>query len=82
MDNKSKPVLRMVLARNLRLQRFLRGWSQEHLAEVAGLHRTYVSIIERGQCSVSIDNLDKLARALEVPLASLLAERMQQVERI
>lgn len=74
MDYQRTSTLRMVLGKNLKIQRFLRGWSQEHLAEAAGLHRTYISIIERGHCSVSIDNLAKLARALEVPLNSLLAD--------
>jgi len=44
---------RLALAQKLRFLRFTRGWSQEVLAELAGLHRTYISQIERGQVSAA-----------------------------
>ncbi len=47
------------------------GISQEELAGRAGLHRTYVSDIERGTRNVSLENIDKLARALKVSVATL-----------
>jgi transcriptional regulator with XRE-family HTH domain len=46
--------------------------SQEKLAELSGLHRTYVSSVERGLRNVSLLNIDKLARALGVSLADLM----------
>ncbi|MBN8628653.1 MAG: helix-turn-helix transcriptional regulator [Planctomycetes bacterium] len=46
--------------------------SQERLAELAGLHRTYVSSLERGERNVSLLNIEKLALALDVPLARLM----------
>jgi CheY-like chemotaxis protein/DNA-binding XRE family transcriptional regulator len=49
------------------------GISQEELAERAGLHRTYVCDVERGARNVSLESIDKLARALEIPITSLLA---------
>ena len=64
--------IRTTLAQKLRFLRFTRGWSQEVLAELAGLHRTYISQIERGQVNVSVDNLEKLADALELPVPELL----------
>jgi transcriptional regulator with XRE-family HTH domain len=64
--------LRDVLARNVRLLRAERGVSQEALAHEAGMNRTYVSDIERGTRNVSIDNLSRLAKALGVPVWSLL----------
>ena len=66
---------RAVLARRLRVLRFVRGWSQETLAEVSGLHRTYVSAIERGRCNLSLTSMTKLADALGVTLVELLDSR-------
>src|SRR5215468_9020106 len=50
------------------------GISQEELAGRAGLHRTYVADIERGARNVSLENIDKLAAALEVSVATLFSE--------
>lgn len=49
------------------------GLSQEGLADLAGMHRTYVGDIERGLRNPSYRNLAKLAAALEVPLSELVA---------
>jgi transcriptional regulator with XRE-family HTH domain len=49
-----------------------RAWSQEQLAEHAGLNRSYVGEIERGSAIASIVTVDKLARALGVPISGLL----------
>ena len=43
------------------------------LAELAGLHRNYVSSVERGERNISLLNIDKLAKALDVPAGQLLA---------
>lgn len=56
--------------REVRLQKG--GVSQEKLAELAGLHRTYVSSVERGERNISIVNIEKLANALGVTLAVLM----------
>jgi transcriptional regulator with XRE-family HTH domain len=50
-----------------------RGWSQEELADRAGLHRTYVGSIERGEQNLSLVNIEKLAATLGVSLAELFA---------
>lgn len=52
--------------------RTAKGYSQEQLAAFAGLDRTYISGIERGQRNISLMNLVKLAKALEVPAKQLL----------
>lgn len=55
------------------------GLSQEGLADLAGMHRTYVSEIERGLRNPSFRNLFKLAKALEVPLSELVAQAERSV---
>lgn len=65
---------RKVFAKRLRQLRQVRGLSQEALADLAGLHRTYVGSVERGERNVSIDNMERLARALEVDIAELLRD--------
>jgi len=49
-----------------------RGWSQEDLAFESELHRTFIAHVERGKRNISIDNLEKLAKALGVKLYELL----------
>lgn len=58
------------------LLRFSEGLelSQEAFAEKLGFHRTYISSVERGQRDVSVDNLDKIAKALKIKASALLDE--------
>lgn len=63
---------RNLLAQKLRVLRMMRNWSQEQLAEASGLHRTYISLIERSECNVSLDNLEKIADAFGLSLPELL----------
>ena len=71
---KKPTTARARLAFHLRARRKQVGLSQEVLADMAGLHRTYVGGIERGERNVSIDNIEKLARALDADVADLLAK--------
>jgi transcriptional regulator with XRE-family HTH domain len=63
--------------RKLRLQL---GLSQEQLAERADLHRTYIAGIERGGRNITLRSLEKLAKALGVPVASLLTDAAETVD--
>ncbi|HXE55895.1 MAG TPA: helix-turn-helix transcriptional regulator [Tepidisphaeraceae bacterium] len=64
---------REVFAANLKRVRLSAGLSQEKLAARARLHPNYVGSVERSERNVSIDNVEKLARALGVPIAQLLS---------
>ena len=68
---KARQSLRSVFGRNLHRIRLAQNLSQEKLAELAGLHRTYVGSVERGERNVSIDAIASFAKALKVPIAEL-----------
>lgn len=72
---KSPPSARQILAANLIRLRKERGWTQEALAFECGLHRTYIGDIERHARNVTIDNIEKLAIALEIEPWALLKSR-------
>ena len=61
-----------MFARNLRALRQAKGISQEELAHLAGIDRTYVSALERCVYNASIDVVDRLANVLGVEAAELL----------
>jgi len=63
---------RQTFAENLRTARLASGLSQEALADLSGLHRTYVGSVERGERNISIDNMECLADALGVRLSTLI----------
>lgn len=64
--------LREVLATNLKRYRLAAGLSQEELAHRAHLDRTYVSSLERGRYSASIDKIESLSVALGIEASELL----------
>lgn len=64
--------IRKRLGMNVRRLREAKGWSQEAFAEEAGIHRTYVSDIERGARNPTILVIEKLAAPLDVEAARLL----------
>lgn len=64
--------LQAIIAENVRVLRLGKGISQEELAEIAGYHRTYVGMIERGERNISIATLEALAGSLGVEPQRLL----------
>jgi transcriptional regulator with XRE-family HTH domain len=57
---------------NVRQERLKKGLSQEEFAELVGLHRTYIGMVERGEKNITIKNIEKIAKALEIPLNELM----------
>ncbi len=70
----SRQTLREVLSTNMKTYRSAADLSQEQLADLCELHRTYISDIERCNRNVSIDNIEKIANALNVSPSDLLKE--------
>ncbi len=64
--------LRRILAQNLRRLRRERGLTQEALADLAGVNRNYVGLLEREENAASVDVLDQLAAAFEIDPIELL----------
>ena len=57
---------------NIRKVRTSKNISQEALADLAGLHRTYIGMIERAERNITLINIEKLAKALAVDITNLL----------
>lgn len=60
------------LGLNIRRLREAKGWSQEDYADRAGIHRTYVSDIERGRRNPTVTVVEKLAGPFDIPPGDLL----------
>lgn len=69
----SSSAVLVALGRAVRALRVERGFSQERLAEESGIHPRYLSDVERGRRNIGMVNVDRLARALSVDLATLMA---------
>ena len=66
--------IRIRFGRRLRQLRTAAGVSQEKLGELAGLHRTFVSMVERGERNVTIATVEKLAGGLNCRMADLMPD--------
>ena len=64
---------RELLAVNIIRLRAQRGWSQDALALEAGLHRTFIAHVERHKRNISLDNVERIALALQVPIRDLFS---------
>jgi transcriptional regulator, pvuIIC family protein len=69
-----------VFADNLRKYRKEKGLSQEKFAEMTGLHRTYISTIERKKRSIALENVQKIADALEIDTYLLFISNDENLE--
>ncbi len=70
---------RIIIAKNLRKYRLKNNLSQEAIADLAGLHRTYIGSVERGERNISIDNIEKLAKSLNCSVVDLLEDDLEDL---
>jgi transcriptional regulator with XRE-family HTH domain len=68
------------VGRVIRRHREDAGLSQEELAERSGLHRTYISLVERGRRNITVDALTQIAEALEIYPSRLIADAEKEPE--
>jgi CheY-like chemotaxis protein len=76
----SRSDVKVIFGKAVKRQRSELGISQEELADRAGLHRTYISDIERGARNVSLESIRKLAQALELSVATLFSRAGNGIE--
>ncbi len=67
-----------VFAENIKRLRLAKGISQEALADLAGLHRTYIGAVERGERNITLINANRIAEALGAKLSDCLKERNER----
>mgnify|MGYP001794410558 CR=1 FL=1 len=63
-----------IVGENIRGFRNAKGWSQEKLGTRSKLHYNYLGTVERGEKSISVDNLGLIAKALGVPITRFFEE--------
>jgi transcriptional regulator with XRE-family HTH domain len=56
----------------IRKERLKRGYSQEDFAELVGVHRTYIGMIERAEKNITLRSIEKIAKALNVSISKLI----------
>ncbi|SFU70665.1 Helix-turn-helix [Nitrosomonas eutropha] len=66
--------IQLLFGQNVRLAREKKGWSQDRLSDESGLHRTYISGIERGVRNPTIEIVQQVAVALDVDIQELFAD--------
>ena len=61
------------LGKRIREERMERNLSQEQLAELADVHRTYIGMVERGEKNITLLNIERIAKALKLSVSELLS---------
>lgn len=73
--NDVRTARRRAFGDEIRAQRKAQGLSQEQLADLAGMHRTYIGSVERGERNLSLDSIYALASALRIHVSELFPRR-------
>ena len=66
--------IQQILGSNIKRSRVQKGWSQDKLSEVSGLHRTYISGIERGVRNPTVDIVQQISQAFVVHISELFKD--------
>lgn len=76
--------IKNIIGQRIRNNRIHKGYSQEQLAELANCHPTYIGQLERGEKNATLESIQKVAQALDVPLSQLFEkiEEKQTEENI
>lgn len=69
----SKKLISIKFGKRVRELRVSKSLSQEQLADLASVHRTYIGMVERAEKNITLVNIDKIAKALNVSITDLLA---------
>ncbi len=72
--DRKKTTIRLEFGHAVRIRRYIMAFSQERLAEIAGLHPTYVGSVERGERNISLENIIAIARALKCSPKDLMPD--------
>ena len=64
--------MQRALGERIRELRKKAGYSQEGFADAAGMHRTYMGTLERGEANVSLANLHKISKALRITISEMM----------
>lgn len=71
MEKKKKRQVLVKFGKKVRKERHKRGLSQEKLAELAGCHWTYIGMIERAERNITLANIERIAKALDMEIRDL-----------
>ena len=82
MNTEERKMLLKQLGLSIKLARVRKGLSQEELAELAGLHRTYIGMVERAERNITVINLVQIAKALDVSLDKLFDNSLSTIKPI
>lgn len=69
----AKKEILIKFGQKVRKERLRLGLSQEELASRAGVHRTYIGMIERAEKNITLENIEKIAKALKISLTELFS---------
>jgi len=73
-STKMKKTILLKFGKRVREERLKLGISQEELAVRAGVHRTYIGMIERAEKNITLENISKIAKALNLKISDLIEE--------